>query len=210
VDEEFDKIRFDIVEAFDVEEVRGMLDEQSHLVLCCQVDNGVKNILMDSGDKRSMERKCMCAILRASTTFIIQLVLGDAKVDGGESWVCKGGVFVEVLEVLGKFRSVVQDVAGVQGDADELGLLNFHFLKSVFEFVEFMAVVQAQCCAKNTFNYSAKKAFVLYVDVEIDWGLFVASMQRVRTGRYLKKMSRSSRNSMASSSRCSTLCMCCR
>jgi hypothetical protein len=68
VDEEFAKIRFDVVGDFDLKEVQGMLDEQSHLVLCCLVDNGLEHLLMDSGDKRSMERQCMCTILRPSTT----------------------------------------------------------------------------------------------------------------------------------------------
>ncbi len=68
VDEEFDRVRFDVVRDFNLEEVCGMLDEQSHSVLAVQWTMESKISLMDSGDKRSMERWCRCTVLRASLT----------------------------------------------------------------------------------------------------------------------------------------------
>jgi hypothetical protein len=45
VDEEFDGIRLDVVGDLTMEEVWGMLDEASHLVSVCPVDNGLKNFV---------------------------------------------------------------------------------------------------------------------------------------------------------------------
>ncbi len=95
-----------------------------------------------------------------SVVLIIQLMPGDAKFGEGKSGVGKGGVFVEVLEEQCEFGSVVQLLAGVQGDADKLGLLNFHFLKAGLEFVELMGVVHSHGCTKNTLDYSANMSCI--------------------------------------------------
>ncbi len=43
MDEEFDSFGFNIVRGFNLEEVRGMVDQEPHLVLGGPVDNGVED-----------------------------------------------------------------------------------------------------------------------------------------------------------------------
>jgi hypothetical protein len=47
---------------------------------------------------------------------------------------------------------VIEFLTGFEGDEYELGLLGFAFLKSVFELVELLGVVQANGSANDTFN----------------------------------------------------------
>jgi hypothetical protein len=170
---------FIVVRDLDLEEVWGLLDEQSHSVSYCSVD-GVKNFFYGFWGQEVHGKAVQVNFegIPNIVAIIIQLVPGDAKFGEGENWVSEGGVFVEVLEKLGEFSCVVQFLAGVQGDADKLGQLNFHFLKAVIELVKFLGVVQTQSCAENALDYSSNETFVLYPDFEVDRSLMVSGLCR--------------------------------
>ncbi len=68
---------------------------------------------------------------------------------------------------------MVQPLMSVQGDADELGPLDLHLLKAVFELFEIMGVVQSRGNAEHTFDNTADEMFVQYPDLEVNWGLVV-------------------------------------
>jgi hypothetical protein len=46
MDEKFDGVRFDIVGGLNLEEVRGVVDKESHLILGGPVDGGVKDLFI--------------------------------------------------------------------------------------------------------------------------------------------------------------------
>jgi hypothetical protein len=109
---------------------------------------------------------------------VVQLVPGDAKFGQGVGGVSKSQVGVQVLEEVGEFSILIKLPAGIQGDPDKFGLLNFHIFKAIFELVELVGVVGSQGGAEYALDESTHKMFVLYLDLEINWGLMLAFVQR--------------------------------